>query len=163
MAITTQGSSDSFTKRFVADRPADLGFAERVIAWATDRKLGRQWTSSDEIDTLTCRATIGQRKLKILTMETNGLVWILFGQVLSDFPSPEPATKERFHKHLADRLKKVAGGTTLTTPYKSKASWRLCDTDLPAFLGVTDWMLEELKKIHTTTVALHAANRARMA
>jgi len=163
MALATQGSSDSFTKRFAADRPADLGFAARVIAWATDRKLARQWTSAGEIDTLTCRATIGQRKLKILTLETNGLVWILFGQLLSDFPSPEPATKERFLKQLSDRLKKVAGGTTLTTPYKSKASWRLGDTDLTAFLGVADWMLEDLRKTHNTTVANHAAHRARTA
>lgn len=162
MALATQGSSDSFTKRFSADRPAELGFAERVIAWATDRKLGRQWTSADQVDTLTCRATIGLRKHKILTLETNGLVWILIGQLLSDFPSPDPATKERFQKHLADRLKKVAGGNTLTTPYKSKASWRLCDTDLQAFLGVADWMLEELKKTHSTTVANHAAHRARI-
>ena len=162
MALSTQGSPDSFTQRLVADRPSDRGFAERIIGWATDRKLSRQWTSASGVDTVTCRATIGLNKHKILAVETNGLVWILFGQLLAAFPSPDPVKKEQFHKQLTDRLKKVAGGNTLKTTYKSKASWRLCDTDLQAFLGVADWMLDQLKKTHSTTVATHAANRARI-
>ena len=161
MAITTQGSAETFKRRFLADRPSDAALAEQVIAWATSRHLVRGWTSAAEIDTLTCRATIGQYKHKILTLQTNGLIWILFSQLLAVFPGSDTAMKARFQKQLSDRLGKIPGGNSLPATYKSKASWRLADMDLPAFLGVTDWALGELKRTHDAAVALHASNRAR--
>src|SRR5258706_14005030 len=161
MAKTTQGSAETFRKRLLADRPSDVGFAEHVIAWATSRHLVRGWTSAGEIDTLTCRATIGQYKHKILTLQTNGLIWILFSQLLSVFPSPDTTMRARFHKQLSDRIGKIPGGKSLPARYKSKASWRLAAMELPAFLGVTDWVLGELNRTHDTAVALHASNRAR--
>ena len=161
MAVTTQGSAATFKTRLLAERPAEAGFAEQVIAWATSRHLVRKWSSAGEIDTLTCQATIGQYKHKILTLQTNGLIWILFDQLVSGFPSKEATLKARFRKQLCDRLGKIPGGNSLPTAYKAKASWRLADMNLPAFLGVTDWMLGDLHKTHEATVALHAANRAR--
>ena len=161
MAITTQGSAETFKRRFLADRPSEAGFADQVIAWATSRHLVRGWTSAGEIDTLTCRATIGQYKHKILTLQTNGLIWMLFSQLLAVFPSSDTEMKARFQKQLSDRLGKVPGGNSLPTAYKSKASWRLADMNLPVFLGVTDWVLGELERTHDAAVALHASNRAR--
>jgi len=161
MAATTQGSADLFKQRFLADRPAEAGLADRVIAWATAKHLLRKWSSAGTVDSLTCRAVVGQYEHKILTLETNGLVWVLFGQLLSGFPNPDPKAREKFHQQLCARLGKIPGGNSPSADYKSKASWRLGDMDLPAFLAVADWLLVELQKTHETTVALHAANRAR--
>lgn len=161
MALTTPGSVDTFKRRFLADRPGEAGFAEQVIAWAMSRHLVRKWSSAAAMDTLTCQATIGQYKHKILALQTNGLIWILFDQLLSGFPSGDATVKARFHKQLADRLGKIPGGNSLPTAYKSKASWRLSDMNVPAFLGVADWMLSDLQKTHEATVALHASNRTR--
>jgi len=161
MVTATESSAESFKQRFSTNRPADLGLAEQVIEWATNKRLIRRWHTAGEIDTLTCKATVGLESHKVLVLGTDGLVWILFNQLLSRFPSSDVAVKERFHKQLAQRLGKIAGGNTLPTAYKSKASWRLSDMDLPAFLGVTDWILSELRTSHANAVALHAANRAR--
>lgn len=160
MPSTTKGSLEAFKARLLADRPADMGLAEQVITWAINKPLARRWTSGSEIDTLTCRTTIGQQDHKILTLETNGLVWILFNQLLSTFPSSDSAIRQGFHKQLVARLGTIPGGNTLPASYKSKASWRLRDMDLRSFLEVGDWIVLELKKAHVTAVALHAANRA---
>ena len=161
MPTATKGSLEAFKARLLADRPADMGIAEQVITWAINKPLARRWSSDSEIDTLTCRATIGLQDHKILALETNGLVWILFTQLLSTFPSSDETTKKAFHKHLVERLGKIPGGNTHPGSYKSKASWRLSDTDLRAFLGVADWIVLEVKKAHVTAVAFHAAKRSR--
>jgi hypothetical protein len=161
MPNATKGSIEAFRARLLADRPADMEFAEQVITWAINKPLARRWSSASEVDSLTCRATIGLQDHKILTLETNGLVWILFTQLLSTFPSSDATTKKGFHKHLVGRLGKIPGGNTAPGSYKAKASWRLSDTDLPAFLEVADWIVLEVKKAQVTAVALHAAKRAR--
>src|ERR1044071_6912745 len=93
MALTTPGSVDTFKRRFLADRPGEAGFAEQVIAWAMSRHLVRKWSSAAAMDTLTCQATIGQYKHKILALQTNGLIWILFDQLLAVFPGSDTATR----------------------------------------------------------------------
>lgn len=162
MLAATKGSREAFKARLLAERPADAELADRVITWAIDKPLSRKWSTASEIDTLTCRAMIGQQEHKILAMETSGLVWILFNQLISTFPSSDALVKETFRKHLTTKLGKIPGGNSTPANYKAKASWRLCDTDLRAFLEVGDWMVQELKKAHVASVALHAAKRARI-
>jgi hypothetical protein len=161
MPNATKGSLEAFKARLLAERPADIGSAEQLITWAINKPLARRWSSASDIDSLTCRATIGLQDHKILTLETNGLVWILFNQLLSTFPGSDATAKTGFHKHLVGRLGKIPGGNTAPGSYKSKASWRLGDTDLRAFLEVADWIVVEVRKAHVATVALHAAKRAR--
>lgn len=126
------------------------------------RKLQRRWSSAGTVDSLTCFAVIGQYKHKILTLETNGLVWILVGQVMAAVPGTDPKAKDAFHKQLCTRLGKVPGGNTVSPDYKAKAAWRLADTDLTAFLSAADWILDKLQSSHDQAVAVHAANRVKL-
>lgn len=162
MPGTTKGSREAFKARLLADRPADAASADQLITWAIEKPLGRTWSTATETDTLTCRATVGQQDHKFLALETNGVVWILVNQLLATFPTSDATVKEGFRKQLVTRLGKLPGGNTAPASYKSKVSWRLCDTDLRAFLAIGDWIVVELKKAHGVSVALHAAKRARI-
>jgi hypothetical protein len=114
--------------------------------------LKRVYTTAPDMDSLMCHFKLGVLNHKILTLQTDGLVWILFKELAARFPSKDKAEKTRILTAFEARLSEVAGGASTPGEYATQAAWRLDQMDTPAFLGVLDWLLDQLALSYAKTL-----------
>jgi hypothetical protein len=99
-----------------------------------------------------CRHRLGVQDHKIFTLETDGLVWILFKELAARFPSKDSSEKKRILTEFEARLSDMAGGASPHNDYATQAAWRLDRLDTQAFLGVLDWLVDQLNRSYALTL-----------
>jgi hypothetical protein len=86
-------------------------------------------------------------------------VWVLFSELERRFPSTDAGKKTAFLATLREKLREVPGGRAAPGSQGAKASWVLGATDLPAFLAVLDWAIDELRRYHRELVSSSKRHR----
>jgi hypothetical protein len=147
-------SEATFRTRLLADRPGDDAAVDRVTRWAKSHGLSRRWTSGTQLDTLVCHLKLGERRHKMLTLETGGLIWVLFGELSSSLPVRDAGQKAEFLAEVRGRMQAIPGAVSDAPGRATQAAWRLEAVDLTAFLATLDWLLENLRKQHEALRAM---------
>jgi hypothetical protein len=153
MAVERNSSADDFRRRFEADTPEAASQADALMKWARERGLRYRPRTGPTHDTLLCWLDLGVREHKIFQLETNGLVWILFGELERRYPSQDAGTRAVFREELHCRLEAVPGGRAAKGSRNGKASWRLTHTDLAALTSSLDRAIEQLRSGHQELLA----------
>ncbi len=148
MAVERNSTEEAFRVRYEQDSPEAARTARKLMQWGRDHDLRLRPRAGETHDTLLGFLELGAHEHKIFALETNGRVWILFSELLRRFPSTDADEKAAFLATLRKRLEMVPGGRAAPGSQGGKASWVLGETDLPAFLAVLDWTLDELRRHH---------------
>ena len=147
----TPSNERAFRTRFHADRPNVTAVADSILAWATAKPLKRKYTTAPDQDSCMCRYKLGVQEHKVLTLETSGLVWILFEELAARFPTRDTAHKTRILAEFEARLSQVPGRAS-SGSFATQAAWQLESIDTAAFLGVLDWLVDQLKSSYAETL-----------
>jgi hypothetical protein len=153
VAVERNSSLETFRARYEADRPEAVPAATALLEWARERGLRCRPRKGPTHDTLLCWLDLGVGEHKIFQLETNDLVWILFGELERRYPSKDAGSRAAFREELHGRMETVRGGRAATGSRNGKASWRLTQTDLPALTRTLDWAIEQLRRGHQELVA----------
>ena len=148
MAVERNSTLEAFRARYETDSPEAAPAAMALVGWAKNRGLRNRPRTGPTHDTLLSWLDLGVGEHKILQLETNGLVWILFGELERRFPSKDARVRAAFREALHQRLETVNGGRAARGSRNGKASWRLQQTDLPALTGTLDWAIAQLRGGH---------------
>lgn len=154
MAVERNSSADEFRRRFEKDTPEAAHRAIALMEWAKERGLRYRPRTGPTHDTLLCWLDLGVGEHKIFQLETNGLVWILFGGLERRYPSQDASRRAAFREELHCRLETVPGGRAPKGSRNGKASWRLAHTDLTALTSTLDWAIEQLRDAHMELLAI---------
>jgi hypothetical protein len=146
VAVERNSTEEAFRVRYDRDSPEQARAARKLIQWARDRGLRLRPRAGETHDTLMCLLNLGANEYKIFSLETNGHVWVLFSELTRRFPSTDAEEKAAFLATFREKLEKVPGGRAAPGSRGGKASWALEATDLPAFLAVLEWSIEELRR-----------------
>ena len=146
MAIERNSSEEAFRKRYRQDMPEGAPVATRLIAWAKAHGLQRKPRAGPTHDTLLCFLKLGANEHKVFTLETNGLIWILFTEIERRFPATDHEKTAAFLALLREKLANVRGSRAESAEWGGKASWRLKDTDEAALIAVLEWVLAEHRR-----------------
>ena len=143
----------AYEARSLAQRPDVASVTDSIIQWATARKLKLEYTTAPDLDSAMCRRRLGVQEHKIFTLQTNGLIWILFAELASRFPSEDEAEKATILQEFERQLALVPGGTSIPGEYGTQAAWRLDTMDWPAFFAALDWILAQLESSYNRVLA----------
>ena len=144
-----------FQHRFRADNSKVAAVAEDIINWAVTQKLKVRYTTAPDLDSAMGWRVLGVQEHKIFTLQTDGLVWILFKELASRFPLKDQTAKRAMLAEFEHRLSKVAGSATQPETYATQAAWRLEKIDAPAFIEVLDWLLEQIDVAYEGSLRKH--------
>jgi hypothetical protein len=159
VAVERNSSEAAFRARYEADHPEAAPPARGLLHWANERKLNLTWRAGPTHDTALGFLRLGVHDHKMFTLETNGLVWVLFTELGRRFPSTRDGAKDTFLEGFRERLARVAGGRAPAGSRGAKASWKLEQTDMPALQGVLDWAVGDLRKHYAELLAAHRRHR----
>ena len=159
MAVERNSTEEAFRARYEHDSPDAARAARKLVQWARDRGLRLRPRAGETHDTLLCLLDLGANEYKIFTLETNGLVWVLFSELTRRFPSTDADEKAAFLATLREKLEKVPGGRAAPGSQGGKASWVLGATDLPMFQEVLEWTIEELRRHQTELLSSSRRHR----
>jgi len=159
VAVERNSTEEAFRARYEHDSPEAARAARKLIQWARDRGLRLRPRAGETHDTLLCLLDLGANVYKIFTLETNGLVWVLFSELTRRFPSTDADEKAAFLATLREKLEKVSGGRAAPGSQGGKASWVLGVTDLAVFQEVLEWTIEELRRHQTELLSSSRRHR----
>ena len=117
----------AFGDRQQLDRPADAATAAEIIAWARKRDLAVRWTTAPEMDSMTASLRLGVQEHKLLTLQTNGLVWVLVTQLSARLPILDEAVKTELIEDLRTRLLELPRAGQSSSGKGAKIAFRLED------------------------------------
>ena len=146
MAVERNSTEAAFRERYRKDSPGAAPPALRLVDWAKRHGLRLRPRAGPTHDTLIGFLVLGANDHKIFTMETNGLLWVLFTELERRFPSTDRAAVAQFKSELRKKLEGVRGGRAAPGSDQAKASWRLEQTDEAALVGVLEWVVAELRR-----------------
>ena len=152
MAVERNSTPEAFRARYEAHTPEAAPTAMALMHWAKERGLRYRPRSGPTHDTLLCWLDLGVGEHKIFQLETNGLVWILFGELERRFPAKDAGRRAAFREELHQRLEAVPGGRAGKDSRNGKASWRLRQTDLAALTRTLDWAIGQIRGGHEDLV-----------
>ena len=159
MAVERNSSEETFRTRYEQDRPDAAPNAAKLVSWAKHRGLLLRPRAGETHDSLLCFLKLGANEHKIFTLETNGLVWIVYKELERRFPSTDVGQKAAFFTNLRERLQGVSGGRAAAGTQGGKASWMVASTDILALVTVLDWVIEELRHHHTELLSSSSKRR----
>lgn len=154
----------AFTARLAQDRPADVETAEKIILWAKSRDLALRWTSATETDSMMGSLRLGVQEHKLLTLQTNGLVWVLVTQLAARLPIRDEDAKAKLLADFRERLMTLPRAGQSASGKGAKIAFRLEDLraagGLDGFYKTLEWMMAQLKtSFDTMRVAGHRRER----
>jgi hypothetical protein len=160
VTVERNSTEAAFRTRYEADHPEAASAARSLLHWANERSLSLTWRAGPTHDTALGFLKLGVHDHKVFTLETNGLVWVLFTELGRRFPSTTDGAKNAFLNGLRERLSKVSGGRARAGSQGAKASWKLEVTDVPALLSVLDWALADLRRHYAELLSSHRKHRS---
>jgi hypothetical protein len=139
----------AFSARQELDRPADAATAAEIIAWARKRDLAVRWTTADDIDSMTASLRLGVQEHKLLTLQTNGLVWVLVTQLSARLPILDEAVKTQLIEDLRTRLLELPRAGQSSSGKGAKIAFRLEDLrtadKVGKLLKTLEWLTGQLQ------------------
>lgn len=107
-----------------------------------------RWKSGREMDSMMGFFQLGVQEHKVLTLQTNGLVWVLFDQMESRLPVSDAAERMRFMTELRARLLALPKADHKATASGVQASFRLEDLQnagqTAALLETLEWAMSSI-------------------
>ena len=147
MPTKAKPSKEGFIARLTEDFPDLVPKAEGLIGWSREQRGAvRKWTTASKHDSLMVSLRLGVVDYKLLTLETAGRLWILYGE-LADSLGGDRQWQDRFIGELRRRLSGVPGQISDRSG-GTKQAWSLARVDVLEFTETLDWMCGELTLYH---------------
>ena len=147
--MSIKSTRAAFSARQELDRPTDAVTAAAIVAWSRKRNLAVRWTSAPEMESMMGSLRLGVQEHKLLTLQTNGLVWVLVTQLSARLPFVDPADKARLIEDLRTRLLEFPRAGQSSSGKGSKIAFRLEDLrtsdSLGKFFVTLEWLIARLQ------------------
>ena len=147
--MSIKSTRAAFSARQDLDRPADAATAAEIIAWARKRDLAVRWTTAPEMDSMTASLRLGVQEHKLLTLQTNGLVWVLVTQLSARLPILDEAVKTQLIENLRARLLELPRAGQSSSGKGAKIAFRLEDLRTSDSVGkltkTLEWLTGQLQ------------------
>ena len=152
--MSIKSTRAAFGDRQELDRPADAAAAAEIIAWARKRNLAVRWTTAPEMDSMTASLRLGVQEHKLLTLQTNGLVWVLVTQLSARLPILDDAVKTELIEDLRTRLLELPRAGQSSSGKGAKIAFRLEDLQAADAVGkllkTLEWLIGQLQSSFDT-------------
>ena len=147
--MSIKSTRAAFSARQELDRPTDAVTAAAIVAWSRKRNLAVRWTSAPEMESMMGSLRLGVQEHKLLTLQTNGLVWVLVTQLSARLPFVDPAAKAQLIEDLRTRLLEFPRAGQSSSGKGSKIAFRLEDLrtsdSLGKFFVTLEWLIARLQ------------------
>jgi hypothetical protein len=147
--MSIKSTRAAFSARQELDRPTDAGTAAAIVAWSRKRNLAVRWTSATDTESMTGSLRLGVQEHKLLTLQTNGLVWVLVTQLSARLPFVDPAAKTQLIDDLRTRLLEFPRAGQSASGKGAKIAFRLEDLrtsdTLGKFFVTLEWLIARLQ------------------